>query len=138
MFEPQRHEAHKDSSSLSFEFLSKDVVDCCFQVHRKLGSGLLESLYSEPLCIELAKKGISFEVQKEIPVFYDSVKLKNTCRLDVVVENQIIIELKAVERILPVHEAQIITYLKISGLKIGFLVNFNDPYFKSAIKRFVL
>lgn len=139
MVEPRRHEDHEDiPCKHSFENLSKQVVDCCFQVHQKLGSGLLESLYVEPLCIELHKKGLIFEAQKDVPVFYDGIKLKNTCRLDVVIDNQIILELKAVEKVLPVHEAQLITYLKITGLKTGFLVNFNEPYFKAAIKRFVL
>jgi GxxExxY protein len=139
MIEPRRHEAHEVFvSKYTFEDLSREIVDCFFQVHKKLGSGLLESLYEEPVCIELDKKGLFFEVQKEIPVFYDGKKLKNTCRLDIVVEKQVILELKAVERILPVHEAQIITYLKITGLNLGFLVNFHDPYFKTSIKRFVL
>ena len=81
---------------------------------------------------------VSFEAQKDIPVFYDGCKLSKTCRLDLLVEEKIIIEIKAVDRLLPVHEAQIITYLKITGLKTGFLINFNEPYFKAALKRFVL
>ena len=112
-------------------------MDCCFQVHKKLGAGLLEDIYEEPVCIELQNKGLSFETQKQIPVFYEGQKLKKCFRLDIVVENTIILELKAMDRILPIHEAQILTYLKITGLKIGFIVNFKDPYFKTAIRRFV-
>ena len=137
--QPRSHEEHKEAfQKHDFEGISKEVVDCCFKVHQKLGSGLLESLYEEPLCIEMERKNIPFEVQKEIPVFYDGCKLKKSCRLDILVNNQIILELKAVDRILPIHEAQIITYLKITNLKTGFLINFNEPYFKQAIKRFVL
>ncbi|MEO5365358.1 MAG: GxxExxY protein [Magnetococcus sp. WYHC-3] len=137
--EPRRHEDHEDTvQKHNFERLSKDVVDCCFQVHQKLGSGLLEDLYQEPLCIELEKKRLSYELEKQIPVYYDGLQLKRSCRLDFVVEGLIVLELKAVEKILPVHEAQILTYLKVADLKTGFIVNFKDPYFKTAIKRFVL
>lgn len=140
MFEPRRHEEHEviTAHKYNFEDLSKQIVDCCYRVHQFMGVGLLESLYEEPVSIELKKKGLSFELQKEIPVFYEGIRLKNSFRLDIVIENKIILELKAVDRILPVHEAQIITYLKVTGLKTGLLVNFHEPYFKAAIKRFVL
>lgn len=139
MIEPRRHEAHEVSvQGHGFEALSKDVVDCCYQVHQKLGPGLLEELYEEPVCIELEKKNLSFEAQKQIPVYYDGRKLRKVCRLDILIENQIVLELKAVDRLLPVHEAQILTYLKVTNLKTGFLMNFNEPYFKKAIRRFVL
>lgn len=139
MNEPRRHEVHEDSSkNYDFEHLSKAIVDCCFQVHQRLGPGLLEELYEEPVCIELNKRGLSFETQKHVPVYYEGHKLKKSCRLDILVENKIILELKAVDRILPVHEAQILTYLKVTSLKTGFLVNFNEPFFKKAIRRFVL
>ncbi len=139
MNEPRRHEDHEEEKvKYNFENLSKDVVDCCFQVHKKLGCGLLEEIYEEPLCIELENKGLSFELQKHSPIFYDGKKLNKTCRLDVVVENKIILELKAVSKLLPIHEAQILTYMRVTSLKIGFLVNFHEPYFKNEIRRFVL
>jgi GxxExxY protein len=139
MIEPRRHEDHEViMKKFDFDILSKEVVDCCFKVHQKMGCGLLEDLYEEPVCIELDKKNIPFIAQKSLPVFYDGKKLRKTLRLDVLIDNQIILELKAVDRLLPVHEAQIITYLKITGVKTGFLINFNEPYFKNAIKRFVL
>lgn len=136
--EPRRHEGREVFVMSDFDPVSRAVVDCCFQVHRKLGTGLLEDIYEEPVCIELQKKGLSFEAQKQIPVFYEGQKLKKAFRLDIVVENAIILELKAMEKILPIHEAQILTYLKITGIKIGFIVNFREPYFKAAIRRFVL
>ena len=137
--EPRRHEVHEEiAQKHNFEKLSKDVVDCCFQVHQKLGTGLLEELYTEPLCIEFDRKNIKYELEKQVPVYYDGQLLKRSCRFGMVIEDSIILELKAVEKILPIHEAQILTYLKVANLKTGFLINFKDPYFKAAIKRFVL
>lgn len=136
---PRSHEDHEDIvQKYDFEQISKEVVDCCFQVHQKMGTGLLEDLYTEPLCIEFEKRNIKYELEKQIPVYYDGQLLKRSCRLDMVIDNAIILELKAVEKILPIHEAQLITYLKVAKLKTGFLINFKNPYFKSAIKRFVL
>lgn len=139
MTEPRRHEAHEaGTQTAQFCPLSKAVVDCCFQVHRNLGPGLLEALYEEPACIEMQKKGLAFEAQRHIPVYYEGRRLQKSCRLDVLVEDKIILEIKAAEKIMPIHEAQILTYLKVSGLRIGFVMNFGDPYFKRAMRRFVL
>jgi len=139
MIEPRRREEHEViEHKYDFDALSKEVVDCCFKVHQKMGSGLLEDLYEEPVCIELEKKNIPFESQKVIPVFYDGKKLRKNLRLDIVIDDQIILELKAADRILPVHKAQILTYLKVTGIKTGFLINFNEPYFKQAIQRFII
>ncbi len=136
---PRSHEVLEDKSTkIDFDPLSRQVVDAAYKIHQKLGAGLLEGIYQECFCVELTKRNISFETQKPVSIFYEDVALKSTCRLDLVVENKIIIELKSVERIIPAHEAQILTYMKVSGLKAGFLINYGEPYFKKAIKRFVL
>jgi GxxExxY protein len=113
------------------------VIGACMEVHRQLGAGLLESTYEECVCHELTLKGIGFERQKGLPVVYKGVKLDCGYRLDLVVEGCIILELKAVETILPVHEAQVLTYLKLSGLSLGLLINFNVPVLKQGIRRLV-
>lgn len=118
--------------------LSQQIVDAAFHVHKLLGPGLLESVYEECLCITLAKRGIPFERQKAMPVFFEDQKIEVGFRLDLVIGNQIIVELKAVEKIMPVHEAQILSYLKLSQIKAGFLINYNTKMFKDGIKRYVL
>jgi GxxExxY protein len=128
----------KDSKAISFDALSARVVDSAFTVHKTMGPGLLESVYHECLCLEMTTRGIPFEKQKSIPVFYNEQKLDSTFRLDIVVDNQIILEIKAIEKLLPIHTAQILNYLKISKLKTGLLINFNTPLFKDGIKRISL
>ena len=122
---------------ISLDDLSKTVVDCIFKVHRKLGAGYLESIYEDCLFIELIKRGLRVERQYDIKFEYEGVVIPTTFRLDLVVENQIIIELKAVDKMTPVYDAKIYSYLKASGLPMGFLVNFNVPLIKEGIKRFV-
>lgn len=117
--------------------LTERVISSAIEVHRHLGPGLLESAYEECLCRELSLKGVSFERQLELPVEYKGARLDCGYRLDVIVERRLILELKSVETILPVHEAQIITYLKLANLRAGLLINFNVPVLKSGIKRFV-
>jgi GxxExxY protein len=117
--------------------LSKDVVDAIFKVHQKLGAGYLESLYEDCLAIELADRGLLVDKQYQIKFEYNKQQIPTKFRLDLVVERQIIIELKAVDKMLPVYDAQIYSYLKASGLPMGFLVNFNVPLIKEGIKRFV-
>jgi GxxExxY protein len=107
-------------------------------VHRQLGPGLLESAYEECLCYELRQSGIGFNRQVPLPVVYKSITLDCGYRIDVVVEEQVILELKTVERLMPIHEAQILTYLKLSGLRIGLLLNFNSAVLKNGMRRIML
>ncbi len=118
--------------------LSRQVVDSIFYVHKNLGAGLLESAYEECLSLVLIKRGIPFKRQVLMPIKFDGNIIPNAYKIDMVVDNNIIIELKAVEKILPVHEAQILTYLKLSCIQTGFLVNFNTKLIKDGIKRFRL
>jgi len=113
-------------------------VDCAFQVHRSLGPGLLESVYEVCLCHELSKRGILFERQVSMPVLYEGLRLDAGLRLDIVVAGCVIVELKAVEQILPVHKAQMLTYLKLSGIRLGLLINFNVPTIKDGMQRIIL
>ena len=106
-------------------------------MHSHLGPGLLESAYEECLCRELSIRGLTFERQKPLAVSYKGVKLDCGYRLDVVVGGLVILELKAVDQVEPIHEAQLLTYLKLSGLKLGILINFNVPLLKDGIKRIV-
>jgi GxxExxY protein len=117
--------------------LSKEIIGAAIEVHRNLGPGLLESAYEECLCRELAIFGIAFERQKPLAVSYKGVKLDCGYRLDIVVGGLIILELKAVDQIEPIHEAQLLTYLKLSNLKLGILINFNVPILRDGIKRIV-
>jgi GxxExxY protein len=117
---------------------SNEVIGCAIEVHKRLGPGLLESIYSECLRIELLHKGIAFEYEKEIPIVYRDVVLNAKYRLDFVVENSLILELKSIDKVLPVHVAQVMTYMKLCNLKLGLLLNFNVAYLKEGIKRFIL
>lgn len=117
--------------------IGKIVVDCAFKVHMELGPGLLESTYEACLLFELNEAGIKAESQKALPVIYKSVKLDVGYRIDILVEDKVVIELKSVEAINDVHMAQIITYLKLSDCHLGYLINFNVKYFKEGIKRVV-
>jgi GxxExxY protein len=137
-FSPRSHEDHKDNTKIVFDDVSRQVVDAAFRVHQNLGTGLLESIYEECMVVEFRKRKIPFSRQVEVPIVYEGEKIPATYKLDLVVNNEIIIELKSVEKIIPVHKAQILTYMKTSGLKTGLLINFGEPYFKEAIKRFVL
>jgi len=117
--------------------LSRIIVDCCYRIHVKLGAGLLESVYEEVLCYELKKGNLSIERQKPIPVFYEDIKLKIGFIADIIVNNKVIIEIKSVEQFSAVHHKQLLTYLKLTNLKLGLLVNFNVNYIKDGIKRIV-
>ncbi len=107
-------------------------------MHRTLGPGLLESVYEECLCQELSLRKIPFERQKELPLQYKGFKLAGGFRLDVLVADQVVVEVKAVESLLPIHQAQMLTYMKMGGWKVGLLINFNVPILKKGIKRLVL
>jgi GxxExxY protein len=117
--------------------LSKVIVNSCFKIHKRLGPGLLESIYEEILSYELLKEGMVIKRQQGIPVVYDELKMDLGFRADIIVENKVIIELKSVEVIAPVHQKQLLTYLKITELKLGLLVNFNSALIKDGIQRIV-
>ena len=117
--------------------IGKIIVDCAFMVHQELGPGLLESTYEACLIYELKEAGLKVKSQIPIPVIYKNVKLEIGYRIDVLVEDKVIIENKSVEALHGIHMAQIITYLKLSDRKLGYLVNFNVKYFKEGIRRVV-
>ena len=115
--------------------LSGQIIGAAIEVHKSLGPGLLESIYEECLCIELRKRDLSFVQQKEIDIEYKGVKLESKYRIDIIVNNMIIVELKSCDELAPIHEAQLLTYLKLTGLEVGLLINFNVPILKEGIKR---
>jgi GxxExxY protein len=118
--------------------LSERVIGLAIEVHRHLGPGLLESAYEECLCFELKHSGIDHRRQVPLPVVYKDVRLDCGYRMDIVVERQLILEIKATERITPVHEAQTLTYLRLSGANVGLLMNFNSVVLRHGLRRFVL
>ena len=118
--------------------LSGKIIGAAIEVHRTLGPGLLESVYEDCMEIELGLQGLSVERQKTVPLYYKGHKLSTDLRLDLLVENQIIVELKAVTAMQPVFEAQLLTYLRLMNLHLGLLINFNVPVLKNGIKRMVL
>jgi len=120
------------------EEVFKAVLDCSFRVHSALGAGLLESSYEECLFYELKQLGLFAEKQKPLPLVYHDIKLDIGYRVDILVENKVIIEIKSVDAFNEVHYAQILTYLKLSGCKLGLLVNFNVRHLKDGIKRMIL
>jgi GxxExxY protein len=117
--------------------LSERVIGSAIDVHRQLGPGLLEAVYEECLCFELKEARIEYRRQVSLPVFYKGVQLECGYRMDIVVERRLVVEIKAVERFLPIHEAQMLTYLRLSGLAIALLVNFNSVTLKNGLRRFV-
>ena len=118
-------------------YLASIIVDCCYHIHVNLGPGLLESVYEEILFSELTEKGLKVEKQKQLPVVWKDKKLDLGFRTDLIVENKVIIEIKSVIEIHPVHPKQLLTYLKLTGLKLGLLINFNSPLIKTGITRIV-
>ena len=123
---------------MEFDELSNRVIGCAIEVDRHLGPGLLESTYEQCLAHELNRNGIAFQLQHPQPVQYKDVRLDCGYRIDVLVENELIVELKSVEEVKGIHEAQLLTYMKLAGVKIGLLINFNVTKLKDGIKRFVL
>lgn len=117
--------------------ISAIVVDICYKMHVKLGPGLLESVYEAILYYELTKRGLIVERQKTLPVVWDEIKLNIGFRADLIVENKLILEIKSIEKITEVHAKQIMTYLKITKIKLGLLINFNVPLIKFGITRIV-
>jgi GxxExxY protein len=123
---------------LDENLLSNQIIGAAIEVHSQLGPGLLESVYEECLACELTSKGIPFERQKPVPVTYKDRQLDCGFRLDLFVGEKVIVEIKAVDMLMPVHEAQVLTYLKLTHCKLGLLLNFNVPKLKDGIKRLVL
>lgn len=124
--------------TLLHEELTSSILNCAFKVHSTLGPGLLESAYEECLHYELDKKGLSVIKQKSMPLVYEERKLELGYRIDLLIEEKVIIEVKSVEALNPVHLAQLMTYLKLSDCRIGFLINFNVLSLKDGIKRVII
>ena len=118
--------------------LTGQIIGAAIEVHKELGPGLLESTYEECLCYEFSLRNIKYARQQSIPVKYKGTKLNCEYRIDVLVEDTVILELKSVDNLQPIYEAQLLTYLKLTGLKVGLLINFNVPVLKQGIKRLML
>ena len=114
------------------------IIGCTYEVHKILGPGLLESTYETCLCYELEKQGLKFEKQKELMINYKGATLNNGYRIDILVEDSIVLELKSVENLLPIHTAQILTYLKLSEHNLGLLINFNVTNLQNGIHRYII
>ena len=123
---------------MEINHLTEQTIGAAIEVHKRLGPGLLESAYEECLCTELDFSKLAFERQKPLPVIYRNIHLDCGYRIDVIVEKILILELKAIDALLPIHHAQILTYLKLGNWKIGLLINFNVPVLRHGIKRVVL
>jgi GxxExxY protein len=118
--------------------LTEKIIGAAIEVHRHLGPGLLESAYETCLTYELEQLGLTVEQQKALPLIYKEIRLDQGYRLDLLVEQKVIVELKVVERITPVHEAQVLSYLRFSGCRVGLLLNFNVKLLKDGIRRFIM
>ena len=119
-------------------WLAKEIVDCAYKVHKALGPGLLEQVYESCFCHELRKKNISYQRQVTIPIYYDGLYFDEGLRMDVLIDDTIICELKAVEQVHAVWEAQILSHLKMTGKHVGFRINFNVPVIKDGIRRYCI
>ena len=117
--------------------LTERIIGFAIEIHRQLGPGLLESAYEECLSFELQQAGMAFQRQASVPVVYKSVRLDCAYRLDLMIENRLIVEIKSVERLMPIHEAQLITYLRLANLPVGLLLNFNTNILKNGIRRLI-
>ncbi len=118
--------------------LTQEIIACAIEVHRNLGPGLLESAYEECMCYEFGMRGLPYDRQRSLPLAYKGVKLDCGYRMDLVVGDSVILELKCVENILPVHEAQLLTYLRLSKIKVGLIINFYSKVLTEGIRRIVL
>ena len=132
--EPQRTQG---SQRMEINQVSGSIIGAAMKVHSALGPGLLESAYEACLVYELRKRGLKVESQLPLPVLYEGVKVEAGYKIDLLVEDAVIVELKTVERVLPVHQAQLLSYLKLSGKRAGLLINFNVPHLRDGIKRIV-
>jgi len=122
---------------MAYSDLTHTIIGAAIEVHRQLGPGLLESAYEECLARELSIRNLAYERQKPIPVVYKGVKLECGYRIDLLVEHRIVLELKAIEQIAPIHEAVVLTYLKLSGITVGLLINFHVAVLKDGIQRYI-
>ena len=122
-------------AELEYNIISKKIINASIEVHNELGAGLLESVYEHCLFEELKNRGLSVKRQISLPIYYKGKKLDKEFVIDILVEDKIILELKSVEEILPIHEFQLLTYLKLSNKKLGLLINFNVPQLKNGIRR---
>ena len=120
------------------EFLSREIVDCTYKVHKELGPGLLEKIYEVCFCHELKKKDIPFKRQVKLPIIYDGMEFDEGLQLDVLVDNKIICEFKAVDIVNPIWQAQVLSHLKLTDLHVGFVINFNSALIKDGIRRFCM
>jgi len=132
------HEEHEDHQGIRFDVVSRSIIGAAIDVHRELGPGLLESAYSACLTHELGERGLRVEREKPMPVKYKGLNVDLGYRLDLLVNDSVIVELKAVDRLGPIHQAQLLSYLRLSGYRIGLLINFNAPLLKAGLRRFVL
>jgi GxxExxY protein len=118
--------------------IAREIVDCAFAVHKEIGPGLLESVYEACFCEELRSRGIRFQNQVAFPIQYKSLRLESGLRLDLLVKDLVIVELKSVRQVDPLFKAQLLSYLRLTGLRLGFLINFNVPVIKDGISRIAL
>lgn len=125
-------------STAELNLLTRKIIGAAIEVHRHLGPGLLESAYETCLAYELEQIGLTVERQKALPLVYKEIRLDQGYHLDLLVERKVIVELKVVERITPVHEAQVLSYLRFSGCEVGLLINFNVKLLKNGIRRFIM
>src|SRR6185437_14287828 len=132
---PFNHGDSETRSKLLHEELTENIIGAAIEVHKALGPGLLESVYEECLCYELPLRGLRFQRQVTVPVIYKGVSLDCGYRLDLIIEDVVILKLKCVERVLAIHEAQLLTYLKLLGKPVGFIINFNVPILRQRIVR---
>jgi len=128
---------HRDTEAQR-DSLTEKIIGAAIEVHRALGPGLLESAYEECLCRELSLRVVGFKRQVDLPVTYRGVRLEVGYRVDLIVEDKVLVELKAVDQLLPVHEAQLLTYMKLSNVRTGLLINFHVPVLKRGLKRMKL
>jgi len=128
----------REAISESVNMLARKVVDAAFHVHENLGPGLLESVYEACLCHELNKRGVIFKQQVVLPIVYDGLEIEAGLRIDLWIDHKLIVELKAVEQLHEVHQAQLMTYMKLTETRLGLLINFNVPAIKQGIRRIIL
>ena len=129
---------NKYEKDMKINEITQKIIGCAIEVHRNLGPGLLESAYEECLAFELKEAGLNFRRQQPTPVIYKEIKLDCGYRIDILVENLVVLELKVVDEFCPVHKAQMLTYMKFSNMRFGLLINFNVTVLKNGIKRFII
>jgi GxxExxY protein len=134
---PETVEEAEGTRSISLDLLTQQIIGAAIEVHRHTGPGLLESAYEECLCFELTQRNLRFKRQVPLSISYKGIHLDCGYKMDLVVEDTVVLELKTVDQLLPIHAAQLLTYLKLSGKPVGLLINFNEPVLKKGLKRLV-